>query len=205
MIKYFKKRLIEFLSNYFEKIKNESDLRFIQYGIDAGQNSTIKTPKTIEGSENIIVGENTVIGHSAWISAYDSYFGQKFSPKINIGNDVSIGNYSCITAIDEISIGDGCLFSEYVYISDHYHDANPNSGIPPKYQPILSKNKVVIGENTFVGFRVSILSGVTIGRNCIVGAHSVVTKSIPDFTMVAGIPAKIIKIFDFEKNSWESL
>ena len=64
------------------------------------------------------------------------------NPKIIIGNNVRIGNYACITAVDEIVIENGCLFSEYIYISDHYHGFDPALNISPAKQPLSSKGKV---------------------------------------------------------------
>ena len=200
MINYIKIRLLRFLSNHFQKIEEktiESDPN-----LKLGSNSSIENPKVIFGAENISIGSNTSIGHSSWIAAFNSYLNQNFSPNIIIKNNVRIGNYACITAIDEIVIEDGCLFSEYVYISDHYHGVDPSTNLSPKDQPLFSKGKVFIGKNTFVGYRVTILSGVTLGRNCVIGSHSVVNKSFPDYSMIAGSPAKVIKTFNFEKNDW---
>ena len=167
-----------------------------------GSNSFIEDSKPIVGAEYTKIGNNTSIGHSSWIAAFDKYLNQKFSPTIIIGNNVRIGNYACITAIDEICIEDGCLFSEYIYISDHYHGVDPSTNLSPKDQPLFSKGKVKIGKNTFLGYRVTVMSGVTLGKNCVVGAHSVVNKSFPDYSMIAGSPAKLIKTFNFDKNDW---
>jgi lipopolysaccharide O-acetyltransferase len=62
---------------------------------------------------------------------------------------------------------------------------------------------VEIGNECFLGVRVSIMPGVTLGNHCVVGAHSVVTRSFPDFSMVAGVPARLIRTFDFCKGQWE--
>lgn len=199
MIEYVKKRLLRYLSNHFQKIENTKK---ISYHLQLGENSSLEEPKSISGENYIHIGNNTSIGHSAWIAAFDEYLDQSFSPNITIKDNVRIGNYACITAIDEITIADGCLFSEYVYISDHYHGTDPTTNLSPKDQPLFSKGKVYIGKNTFLGYRVTILSGVTLGQNCVVGSHSVVNKSFPDYSMIAGSPAKLIKIFNFEKNEW---
>jgi acetyltransferase-like isoleucine patch superfamily enzyme len=200
MFDYLKKRLIRFLSNHFQKIDKKKQEN--QPNLSIGLNSFIEDSKPIIGAKYTTIMDNTSIGHSSWIAAFDNYLNQKFTPEIKIGNNVRIGNYACITAIDEVSIEDGCLFSEYIYISDHYHGVDPGTNLSPKDQPLFSKGKVKIGKNTFLGYRVTVLSGVTLGKNCVVGSHSVVNKSFPDYSMIAGSPAKLIKTFNFEKNEW---
>lgn len=172
------------------------------FGIILGNNSFFGKPKQINGGPYIKIGNNSVIGHSSWLAAFDRYQDQFFSPKLFIGNNVRIGNYACITCIDEIVLEDGCLISEYVYISDHSHGFDPSQEIEPAKQPLFSKGKTIIGNNSFIGYRATILSGVTLGKHCVIGAHSVVNKSFPDFSMIAGVPAKLIKRFSFEKGEW---
>jgi lipopolysaccharide O-acetyltransferase len=172
------------------------------YEINFGQNSVLAKPMQIDGGSNIFIGNNTSIGHGAWLAAFSKYITQTFSPKLIIGDNVRIGNYACITSINSINIGDGCLFSEYVYISDHSHGIDVDSSVPPAFQPLASKGAVEIGENTFLGFRVCILPGVKLGKNCVVGANAVVTKSFPDYTMLAGVPAKAIKKYSLQNKMW---
>lgn len=203
MIKKFKEKIKSTLINFINADSTKVDSNIFVSKI--GENSKIHSPSKISGGKNITIGNGSFIGHNSWLATFDKYGDQKFQPEIKIGNKVSIGNFACITAIDSIEIQDGCLISEHVYISDHYHGADPATKIPPIDQPLFSKGKVILGENTFVGYRVSILSGVKIGKNCVIGAHAVVNKDIPDYCMVAGIPAKIIKQYNFESNSWESI
>ena len=70
-------------------------------------------------------------------------------------------------------------------------------------QPLSAKN-VYIGNGCWIGEQVCILSGVSIGEKCIIGAGSVVTKSIPDYCIAAGNPAKVLKKYNFETKRWES-
>jgi acetyltransferase-like isoleucine patch superfamily enzyme len=69
-------------------------------------------------------------------------------------------------------------------------------------QPLESKGPVHLGDHTFIGFGARIMPGVTLGRHCVVGTNAVVTKSFPDFTMLAGIPAKPIKRYDLASKQW---
>jgi len=152
----------------------------------------IQFPRKIQGRKHIIIGDKTIIGKRAWISALESYRGQKFRPSIAIGKDVRIGQNVILTSCEEISIGDGCLFSGDVFISDHTHAHFYGEG-PPAQQPLILQGPVRIGACCFIGIRVSIMPGVTLGDYCVVGAHSVVTKSFPDRSVIAGIPARLVK------------
>jgi len=201
---FLKRKMYNYLSNYFLRIEPKYYNKNNCLGIKIGSNSFFEKPKILDGAEYIEIEDNSSIGHSSWLGAFDKYFNQSFTPKIMISNNVRIGNYACITAIDEILIKDGCLISEYVYISDHYHGFDPTLNLSPKEQPLFSKGKVVIGENTFIGYRATILSGVKLGKNCVVGAHSVVTKSFPDYSMIVGSPARLIKTYDFENKLWKN-
>lgn len=169
--------------------------------INIGEGSQILSLRKVNGPQHISLGKKTFIGNYAWLGAFDEYAGIKYTPRLVIGDYVSIGDFVCITCIGELVIYDGCLFSEYVYISDHVHGIDPRAGRPDQ-QALVSKGNVEIGENSFLGYRVSVLPGVKLGKHCVVGANSVVTHSFPDYSMVAGVPAKLIKTYSFEKNSW---
>jgi lipopolysaccharide O-acetyltransferase len=201
---FLKRKIVGYLSGFFHRIEPKYYNKNNSLGIKIGLNSFFEKPKKLDGPQYIEIKDNSSIGHSSWLGAFDKYSNQSFTPNIIISNNVRIGNYACITAINEILIKDGCLLSEYIYISDHYHGFDPMLNLSPKDQPLFSKGKVEIGENTFVGFRATILSGVKLGKNCVVGSHSVVTKSFPDYSMIAGSPARLIKTYDFENKQWKN-
>jgi acetyltransferase-like isoleucine patch superfamily enzyme len=85
-----------------------------------------------------------------------------------------------------------------VYISDHSHGEINSSILStiPVERPLISKGSVVIENNVWIGEGVCILPGVRIGSNSIIGANAVVTKNIPANVVVAGNPARIIKMFE---------
>jgi acetyltransferase-like isoleucine patch superfamily enzyme len=154
--------------------------------------------------KTLFIGENTGIYPDAYICLTTHWAGLTYHPQIKIGNDIYIGRHVYLSAIDLIEIGDGCVLSEYVYITDHMHGFHPKHG-PIMEQPLQSRGPVHMGRNCFLGFRVSIMPGVTLGDHCVVGANSVVTRSFPAYSMIAGCPAKMIKTFSFETETWEAL
>lgn len=110
---------------------------------------------------------------------------------LNIGSDVQINDFCHIACADEVVIGNHTLIASKVFISDHDHDFNCLEGAPSSW-PLLC-SKVLVGNNCWIGENVSILKGVKLGDNCIVGANSVLTRSFPSNSIVAGVPAKLIR------------
>lgn len=122
-------------------------------------------------------------------------------PKLSLGRNVSIGRYSIIGCANEISLEDNVRLAPYVHISDRnhrYEDLNT----PIFQQPVSCPGPVIIKADTWIGFGAQIMPGVTIGKHCVIGAGSVVTKDIPDYCVVGGIPAKIIKRYSFKDKKW---
>ena len=101
-----------------------------------------------------------------------------------------------------ITIEDNVLFASNVIVTNENHGMNPESSVPYMDQKLIAKD-VSIGEGSWIGEKVCILSGVSIGKKCIIGAGSVVTKSIPSYSIAAGNPAKILKVYNFESKRWE--
>ena len=96
---------------------------------------------------------------------------------IEFGNDVFLNNYFSATAIDNIKIGDNCIFGEGVKIYDHNHSFKDTS-MAIAEQPLSSK-PVVIGNNCWIASNVTILAGVHIGENSVIGANCLIYKDIP--------------------------
>jgi len=127
---------------------------------------------------------------------------------LEIGKDLKVYHNLHIGVIEKVTIGDRVLIASGVYISDHSHGtysgAEQSSPLtPPNDRPLVS-SPVTIGDDCWLGERVCVLPGVTIGKGVTVGAGSVVTSSLPDYVIAAGSPARVIKQYNFETQQWES-
>lgn len=166
-----------------------------------GNNSYVFLPRKIINGNFISIGNNSIVRANSVFQAIDRYEKQSFTPSISIGDDVYIGGFCQIHCMDRIQISNGSVISEHVYISDISHGMDPELGRIMQ-QDLISKGPVIIGEDTFIGYGVSILPGVTLGKRCIVGTRSVVNKSFPDYSVIAGAPAKLIKYYDVITKQW---
>lgn len=101
-----------------------------------GIGSVILFSRKIEGVARISVGNDSIVLGGSWISAYTKQRDQRFDPYVSIGTGVRIGHNAMITAIDRVSIGDGCLLSGDVFISDHSHGHEYGKGSPVR-QPLV--------------------------------------------------------------------
>jgi acetyltransferase-like isoleucine patch superfamily enzyme len=166
-----------------------------------GKNSIVKFPYKIWGRKFIELGSNVFIAENAFLSAVERWEGQAFTPNLKIGNNVTIGSNFFVTCIKSVTIEDNVLISDRVFIADHVHGYE-NPKLPVLRQPLEFKGEVLIKEGSFIGINVVIMPGVTVGKNSVVGASAVVTKNVPDNSVVAGNPARIIKHFDSRKKAW---
>lgn len=114
-----------------------------------------------------------------------------FTPGLTLGNRSGIGIdcevFGPVTIGDDVMMGPECV----IYTSGHRHD---RTDIPMMDQGFTEPMPVVIGNDVWIGRRVMIMPGVKIGNGCIIGAGAVVTKDIPDYSVAAGVPAKVVKI-----------
>ena len=164
----------------------------------------IRLPFDIRNKRNIKIGNGFTSGFGCRIEAFPLDSKNKIC--ITIGDDVQINDYVHIGAVGSITIGNNVLMASKIYISDHNH-GNYDELISDHPMSIPMDRKalcrpVVIGDNVWLGESVCVLPGVTIGKGCVVGALSVVTKSIPPYTIAVGSPAKVVKEYDFEINKW---
>ncbi len=133
-------------------------------------------------------GSKTIIGKRTILAKHSKII---VLGELNIGNNFCLNKYSRIAAHKKITIGNNVTIAQFVSILDHDHSYSfENENLT--FKGYLSA-PIEIGNNVWIGDKVSINKGVKIGNNVIVGANSVVTKDIPDNAIVAGVPAKILK------------
>ncbi|QGG80631.1 acetyltransferase [Litorivicinus lipolyticus] len=128
--------------------------------------------------------------------------------KLVIGKNFVANTDLHIGVIESVTIGNNVLVASGVFISDHSHGSyNPQNSSSPETPPNtrqLVSSPVRIGDNCWIGEKVAILPGVTIGKGTIIGAGSVVTNPIPEYVIAVGNPARVIKKYDPNKKSWKT-
>ena len=112
---------------------------------------------------------------------------------VKIGKGSEIGERCRISIANSLDIGEKVLFSPNVYITDCDHEYR-DVDVPVIDQGIVQKGqRVSIGEGSFIGINAVIVGNVKIGKHCVIGANSVVTKDVPDYCVAVGSPARMIK------------
>ena len=168
-----------------------------------GPGVLIREPRKIIGGRYIHVGSDFDVFPGLRIEAFNRHLDKLFTPRITIGDRVSI-NYDChIGCVNEITIGNDVLLASRVYIADHSHGSPDYTDInlPPSKRQVHSKGPVVIEDGAWIGEGACILPGVRIGLHAIVGANAVVTRNVPPYTIVVGCPAHPIKSFSQLKHT----
>jgi acetyltransferase-like isoleucine patch superfamily enzyme len=150
---------------------------------------------------HIALGRRVSIGSDSLLFPIRRYQDQQFDASITIGDGVYIGFHSQLHCIGALTIGTGSVISDYVYISDVAHGLSPLDG-PIMQQRLTSKGPVTIGAHCFIGYGVSVLPGVELGKHTVVAARAVVTRSFPPYSMLVGNPARCVKTFDTALGSW---
>jgi len=129
------------------------------------------------------IGEGVIISRCTYI--------QSKCGNINIGDFCSIGVQCYISAVNDVTIGNNVLIAGQCYIGGGRYPMERN-GVPMKDQGAFSNGPVHIGDDVWIGAGVKILDNVSVGEGSIIGAGAVVTKDVPAYAIVAGVPAKVI-------------
>ena len=153
-------------------------------------------PTFISGAKRISIGRRVRIFPGVRMEAGKSGF-------IEIGNDIAIAQNVHITCGARVHIADGTCIAANVCITDTRHSYEDISINVLKQQDQFMTT--YIGSDCFIGFGSVIHAGTKLGRHCIVGANSVVSGEFPDYTVIAGIPARAIRKYDPALGEWSAM
>lgn len=157
-------------------------------GMKFGKNSLIGPGYDIAPVlKGVSLGNNVLIGRRAWldISKYTK------GAQIVIADGTQIGRNVMMSAAKKITIGKKCLVSYNVSFLDHDHNFVADVSIFES--GITQASEIVVEDGCFIGAHSFILKGVHLGKQCVVGANSVVVDSFPTYSVIAGNPARLIK------------
>lgn len=167
---------------------------------DFGLYSSIISPLKVT-RKCLRIGRNVSVGNGARLEGVFSYETENFEPKILIKDRVVIQQNIHLTCASLIIIEEDVAIGANVTITDIHHGYE-EIDVPIEKQRI-KVNPVRIKSGSKIYNNVVILPGVTIGRNVTIGANSVVTKSIPDYSVAVGSPARIVKYYNKQTEKWE--
>lgn len=188
-----------------QKIKNKC--RFLVYSHKLGGhdgNFVIHSGVIVNNSKYVFIGKDVSIGSNTFLNTVTFYKGTRYNPVIKIGEGTSIGKHCTLSSINRVEIGKHVLFAGQVHITDHSHGYE-DINLPITPQQLITKGPVEIEDDCWLGYGCEILSGVHIGKHCVVAARAVVTKDVPAYSIVAGNPARIVKHYNFDTKQWEPI
>jgi acetyltransferase-like isoleucine patch superfamily enzyme len=168
-----------------------------------GSGSVMFKPLLLSNPRFMHIGRNVDVGPGVRMEIIVT--NEKRIPKLRIGDNVNIEQnvhlvcHSRLTIGNDVSITGHCAIMDVTHPYSNVHD-------PIKIgKRILDEDSFVeIGDGSFIGFGAAIMPNVRIGKYCVVGAHSVVTKDVPDYSVIAGNPAEILRRYDVTTEKWSS-
>lgn len=164
-----------------------------------GSKSFILKPMSIDNPNGIFIGNGVIIQQYVWLASCSL---NKDKAELVISDGVRLGHFNHIYSTKRIVLEKNVLTADRVYIGDVRHSYSD------VYQPIIKQETVnlgtvTVGEGSWIGENTCII-GANIGKHCVIGANSVVTHDIPDYSVAVGSPAIVIKSYNFQKKCWES-
>lgn len=172
-----------------------------------GKDCKIRMKGRILSGKYVHLADAVEIENNYTIAVYPS-FGGKDNPVLNdpdkgvwLGERGSYNRNLTIYCADRVFIGKDVLFGSNILVTDNEHGTNPEGNVSYRHQP-LNAREVSIGNGCWIGEGAIILSGTSIGEKSIVAAGAVVKGDFPGMSIIAGVPAKIIRIWSSEKKQW---
>lgn len=173
----------------------------------------MRRPRTIVNPAAMRIGRDVKLGPNCELKCQATYPGgwmrhpegehvqQSFEPNLTIGDRVTASGGLQVLAFISVVIEDDVMFANNVFVADGTH-AFTHTAVPYKYQGVGAPRPVHIGCGAWIGQNVVIMPGVRVGPMAIVGANSVVTRDVPERTIVAGAPARVVRRWDDVNHAW---
>ncbi len=173
----------------------------------------IDLPRRLLNPEQIFLGDHLWLGPGTFLYPLTRYPTAalqrpgaplpetRYAGRIVIGQRVTATGGLQISAAREVVIEDDVMFASNVFVTDHQH-GYATAEVAYKFQPLTEPAPTRIGRGSWIGQNAVILPGVTIGEHAIIGANSVVTRSVPARCMAAGAPARVVKHWSAEAQAW---
>lgn len=185
------KRKITYLRNYYKLLHQV-----------VKQKGYLGSYVILKHCEFVRIGKRVKINEQVRIECYPEYLGVSLHPELIIEHDSIIGpNFTAFIA-DRVVVGEGCIFAGNVTLVSENHGISPRNSDYYQREP-LQTGPISIGKGCWLGQNVTVLPNTNIGERCIVATNAVVKGNIPPYSMVAGIPGRIIKQYNHETNSWQ--
>lgn len=154
-----------------------------------GEDAIVHRPGSVFGAHQIAIGDHSLILGGCYLSVETPAW-ERPAPVLRIGDRVGIRPYCMISASESIVIEDDVIIGAFTSLIDSDHtfaEGRPNV----MHNPVATA-PIRIGRGTWLAERVAVLRGTSIGRCCIVGANSVVRGELPDYSIAAGAPARVV-------------
>ena len=166
----------------------------------------VRRPVFLRGRRHAQFGRGLTTGYSC---RFDLGGGSSTGITLTVGRNCHLGDNVHIVATERVTIGDNCLMASKIFISDTSHgsyqgDVQSSPDTAPNSRPLHAR-PVAIGANVWIGENVCVLPGVSIGDGAIINANAVVTKDVPPASIVAGIPARVVKHWDEGSKKWQAV
>lgn len=173
-----------------------------------GKGTNLRLDGRVLNGQYVKIGENCNFSKDWLFAVYPEFGGRDNPVKTNgkgivIGNNVSANKHFTIYCAGAVTIEDNVMFGSNILVTDNDHGSDPEAG--EYYEQPLNIKESLIEQGCWIGEGCCILAGSHIGKKCIIAANSVVKGEIPSYSMAAGSPAKVVRVWDFDKHEWRKI